>query len=413
MVSGAQTGTQIEWGFTNNMSKSSSHINAGKVALLTGMLLCLPAVSAMADQATAPVSILSNGTLSLISETAPVEPGNSTPFPVMIDDTAGLNFDLGGSETQKLQLMLNQPLTLSTGTSTRTLDNGGNLLGLDATLNVPLSDNFNVAAGIDKQTGVARFQSLGNIQCMNGTLRADSYTASGCRFVNEPLASTEQNRFHLGAEMNRGSTTTSINWFKQDSELNQSNVRRLGGIGGQAVMGNSLLSPNLGNPLLSSNGFDPLQYLNSEASGVNLNFKVGIATDTAGDIQVGLAFTRVLEADYRGLYSGSNDMLSWTLAEPFSMARMNLDWSKGSFSSGIQGFYRDSVDFLNRDSVDGLTTFDVHFTWRTPWNANLSVGASNIMNAGADSSANTENQPVDPFESIYGRIPYVRYKQDL
>ena len=178
MVSGAQTGTQIEWGFTNNMSKSSSHINAGKVALLTGMLLCLPAVSAMADQATAPVSILSNGTLSLISETAPVEPGNSTPFPVMIDDTAGLNFDLGGSETQKLQLMLNQPLTLSTGTSTRTLDNGGNLLGLDATLNVPLSDNFNVAAGIDKQTGVARFQSLGNIQCMNGTLRADSYTAS-------------------------------------------------------------------------------------------------------------------------------------------------------------------------------------------------------------------------------------------
>jgi hypothetical protein len=400
-------------GICGKMNVSSNHINAGKVVFLTCMLLCLPAVTVAAENARAPVSILSNGTLSLMSEVSPAEKEDSTPFPLVIDDTAGLNFDLGGSETQKLQLILNQPLTLSTGTSARVLDNGSNLLGLDATLEVPLSDKFNLAAGVNKQAGTARFQSLGSIQCMNGTLRADSYTASGCRFVNEPLASTEQNRFHLGAAMNLGSATTSINWFTQDSELNQSNVRRLNGIGGQAVMGNSLLSPNLGNPLLSSNGFDPLQYLNSEASGIDLNFKVGIATGNTGDIKVGLAFTRIFEADYQGLYSGSNDMLAWTLAEPFSMARMNLEWSKGSFSSGIQGFYRDSVDFLNRDSVDGLTTFDVHFTWRTPWNANLSVGASNVMNAGADSPVSTENPSADPFESIYGRIPYVRYKQDL
>jgi hypothetical protein len=276
-----------------------------------------------------------------------------------------------------------------------------------------LTKNFNLAAGIDKQSGTARFQSLGNIQCMNGTLRADSYTASGCRFVNEPLASSEQQRFNLGAQMNLGNTSASIDWFTQGSEINQSSVRRLGGLGGQAVMGSSLLSPNLGNPLLSPNNYDPLQYLNSQASGVNLNFKVGISTDTSGDIRVGLAFTRVLEADYQGMYTNSSDALSWTLAEPFNSARMNLEWSRGAFSSGIQGFYRDSVDFLNRNSVDSLTTFDVHFTWRTPWNANLSVGASNVMNAGADNAGNTDNQPVDPFESIYGRIPYVRYKQDL
>jgi hypothetical protein len=395
------------------MSFSSSQNKARTGSLLTCVLLCLSAVPAAADDANAPVSILSNGTLSLMSEVSSSGSEDTTPFSLVVDDTAGLNFDVGGSEKRKLQLVLNQPLTLSTGTSTRTLDSGSNLLGLDATLDVPLTDKFSLAAGMDKQVGTARFQSLGSIQCMNGTLRADSYTASGCRFVDEPLASTEQNRFQLGAQMDLGSTSTSINWFNQDSELNQSNVRRLGGIGGQAVMGSSLLSPNLGNPLLSSNGYDPLQYLNSEASGVNLNFKVGIATDNAGDVKLGLAFTRVLEADYQGLYSGGSDMLSWTLAEPFSMARMNLEWSKGAFSSGIQGFYRDSVDFLDRGNVDSLTTFDVHFTWRTPWNANLSVGASNVMNAGADSAVKTDNQAVDPFESIYGRIPYVRYKQDL
>jgi hypothetical protein len=255
--------------------------------------------------------------------------------------------------------------------------------------------------------------SLGSIQCMNGTLRADSYTASGCRFIDEPLASSEQNRFRLGSDVSIGNTSASLNWFTQDSEFNQYGARHSGVMAGQAVMGNSLLSPSLGNPLLMPGGSDPLQFLNSEASGVNLNFKVGIATDNAGDVRVGLAFTRVLDASYQGLYSNSGDALSWTLAEPFNAASMNLEWSRGAFSSGIQAFYREPVNFLNRNSVDSLTTFDVHFTWRTPWKANLSVGATNMMNAGMSNAGGTENQPADPFESIYGRIPYVRYKQDL
>ena len=381
--------------------------------LLPCLMLCMAPVLLSADEKSGQPSVLANGAFSLLSIDRSSEQSDTTPFPVVIDNNAGLDFDLGGSDTRKLQLLLNQPLTLSAGSRARVLDNGGDVLGLDATLNVPLSKNFSLAAGVDRQTGTSRFQSLGSIQCMNGTLRADSYTASGCRFVNEPLASSEQKRFNLGSQVDIGRSSTSMSWFSQESEFNQSGVRRPGSLRGQAVMGNSLLSPNLGNPLLSSTGYDPLQYLNSEASGVNLNFKVGISTDTAGDIRVGLAFTRVLEADYQGLYSNTGDPLSWTLAEPFNSAKMNIEWSRGSFSSGIQGFYRESVDFLDRESVDNLTTFDVHFTWRTPWNANLSVGASNVMNAGADSSVSTENQPVDPFESIYGRIPYVRYKQDL
>lgn len=178
-------------------------------------------------------------------------------------------------------------------------------------------------------------------------------------------------------------------------------------------MTSTLLSPNLGNPLLSAGSGDPLQYLNSEASGVDLNFKVGVTTDTHGDLQLGLAFSRVLDADFQGLYAHDASALSWTLAEPFNSARMNLEWSSGAFSTGIQGYYRDSVNFLNRNSIDSIATFDVHFTWRAPWNANLSVGASNVLNAGTESAGGSENQPVDPLESIYGRIPYVRYKQDL
>jgi hypothetical protein len=394
-----------------NIGTRRNSIRVGvKIACLS---LCLASTNLLAADPSVPMSVIAGDTLGLISDTSQSAPDNPDSFTLMIDRDAGLDFDLGGSDTRKLQLQLNQPLSLSTGSSARVLDNGSNILGLDATLNAPLSDSFSLSAGVGEERGEARFQSLGSIQCMNGVLRADSYTASGCRFVNEPLASTESRQINLGARLDFSNASASINWFTQDSNMSQSRVQHANQIGSQAIMGQSLLSPNLGNPLLATPGANSLQYLNSEASGVNLNFKVGYATDKRGDFRLGLAFTRVLEAGYQGGLTNSAENLSWTLAEPFNSASMNLEWSKGSFSSGIQGYYRDSVDFLHRNSVDSLTTFDVHFTWRTPWNANLSVGASNVLNAGSESTVSTDSKPVDPLESIYGRIPYVRYKQDL
>jgi hypothetical protein len=380
-------------------------------ALLPALSLCLLSTGLAAAEPPGSVLLFAGDTIGLTADNAPST--NRPPYPMMLDPGVGMNFDLGGSEQRKLQLVLDQPLSLHAGMDTRVLDNGSDMLGLDATLSMPLSKQFSLEAGVDRHMGHARFQPLGNIQCLNGTLRADSYTASGCRFVNEPLTMSSAQQFNLGARFDLRHATASVNWFTRDTELSQPVAGAAGARGGQSAMTSYLLSPNLGNPLLSATGSDPLQYLNSEASGVDLNFKVGFATDTRGDLQLGLAFSRVLEADFDGLYQQDASALSWTLAEPFNSARMNLEWSKGAFSTGIQGYYRDSVNFLNRNTLDSMTTFDVHFTWRTPWNANLSVGASNVLNAGTDSAGGSENPSADPLEPIYGRIPYVRYKQDL
>jgi hypothetical protein len=380
-------------------------------ALLSAMTLCLVSSGLAAAETAGSVLLLAGDTIGLAAEVS--AEGGRPPYPMMLDPGVGMDFDLGGSEKRKLQLLLDQPLSLHAGMDTRIFDSGSDVLGLDATLAMPLSKQFSLEAGVDRRMGNSRFQPLGNIQCLNGTLRADSYTASGCRFVNEPLATSSEQQVSLGARLDLRHATASVNWFTRDTELSQPGASAMRRDGGRSAMTNSLLSPNLGNPLLSATGSDPLQYLNNEASGVDLNFKVGFATDTRGDLQLGLAFSRVLEADFDGLYAQDASALSWTLAEPFNSARMNLEWSKGAFSTGIQGYYRDSVNFLNRNTIDSMTTFDVHFTWRTPWNANLSVGASNVLNAGADSIGNAENQSADPLEPIYGRIPYVRYKQDL
>jgi len=378
------------------------------------VLTCLLLNTANADDRNTLGSALSNKTLDLNLDHTAAAVSESSPFQLVRDNhNAGLDFDLGGSETRKLQLQLNQPLTLGAGSHARVLDNGTNLLGLDATLDVPLGNGFSMTAGAEHQMGKAQFQSLGSIRCMNGTLRSDSYTASGCRFVDEPYATTDRQQFRLGTQYEIGNTSASINWFTQQAEVSNPGVSQLNRVGGATIAADGLLAPSLANPLLSPSLGDPLQQFHNEASGVDLDFRVGITTDNSGDIRLGLAFSRVLDAAYQGIYSSNSDPLSWTLAEPFNSARMNFEWSNGAFSSGIQGYYRDSVDFLNRNSVDSLTTFDVHFTWRTPWNANLSVGTTNLLNSGTEDSGNTENRPVDPLESIYGRIPYVRYKQDL
>jgi hypothetical protein len=377
-------------------------------------LTCLLSVITLSGNVAAQIAQLPNDTLGGMLE-HPESATNQTGAFQLIQDShnAGLDFDVGGSDTRKLTLQLNQPLTLSGGSQARVLNTGANLLGLDATLDLPVTNNFSLNASATNQMGKEHFQSLGSIQCMNGTLRSDSYTASGCRFIDEPYATMDSQQFKLGTQFHNDYASASFNWFTRQTEMNQAGPGQLNRVGAATMVSDSLLNPGLGNPLFSPSLTDPLQQFNSEASGVDVNFRVGITTNNVGDIKLGLAFSRILDAGYQGLYANTNDPLSWTLAEPFNTASMGLEWSNGNFSSGIQGYYRDSVDFLNRDGLDSLATFDVHFTWRTPWNANLSVGASNVLNAGTIDNTDVKNQPADPLESIYGRIPYVRYKQDL
>ena len=165
-------------------------VRAGLLA--PAVLLCLASGNLPADEINSRTSLLTPDALKISASESLESPGSPSPFPLVLDRNAGLDFDLGGSDTQKLQLQLNQPLSLHSGTHARVLDNGNNLLGLDATLSIPVADNFNLSAGIERQLGNSQFQTLGSIQCMNGVLRADSYTATGCRYINEPLARSDQ-----------------------------------------------------------------------------------------------------------------------------------------------------------------------------------------------------------------------------
>ena len=259
-----------------------------------------------------------------------------------------------------------------------------------------------------------QFHALGSIHCQNGILDAVSYRASDCTFVDDGPGQ-EARRIVIGAGYDLGDNArASINLF-QDSARGSGVYQP----GREALTASQWLDPfqaGFGSGALLG-GFAPMQpgvtTGNRERTGVDVEFQVGFSTDQAGDLVLGLQLTRVLDSGADGAFYAAPGHQNWTIAQPFDTARLSFDWHRGSFSGGIDSYYRSPVDLVGASDLDRQATFDVHFSWRAPWNASVSVGASNVLGAGNDDSPVNENPLADPLESIYGRIPYVRYKQDL
>jgi len=373
--------------------------------LLAGLTLCL-----------SPAFVKADGTDTQIPGSAQLNGQNPSLVIGPLQDeqsAAGLAFDLGGSETRKFELQLSEPLTLNIANSLQKSSSGVGSVFLDSSLNLHLNDKLDITASLGAGKSQASFQPLGSIHCQNGILDQGSYRASDCYFINQANV-LKQDEIALGLRYGNDNLSTAVSMFRNDVSIGQKSVVNHAASMAGPVLGAGLLTPTQGNPLFPATGVgQSLNYLSGETSGLDMEFQVGLTMNSAGALQLGLQLTRVLDASYQATSAYAPSLQNWTIANPFDSAKVNLDWSKGSFSGGIQGFYREQVQFLNREELDSSTTFDVHFSWRAPWNANLSVGTSNVLNAGVEDNGKTDSGLQDPFESIYGRIPYVRYQQDL
>jgi hypothetical protein len=327
--------------------------------------------------------------------------------------SSNLAFDLGGSESRNLKLQLSEPITLNINNSQLVPSTGVGSVFLDSNLSFQLTDDLDITSSLGAGRSQSSFQPLGSIHCQNGVLDQGSFRASDCYFINQANV-LKQDQVALGLRYGKENVNTAVSMFRREASSGQKGVVNY-------MM--PMISPDLGPGMLSSQSSSPfpgamgqgqpLNYMSGETTGIDIEFQVGFAMDSAGDIRLGLQLTHVMDASYEATSNLVPGLQDWTISNPFESAKMNLDWSKGNFSGGLQGYYREEVQFLNRDTLDSSTTFDVQFTWRAPWNANLSVGTTNVLGAGSGDKGKTDTGMHDPFEAVYGRIPYVRYQQDL
>jgi len=241
--------------------------------------------------------------------------------PMVLDPASGgFSFDLGGSDTPKLQLQLAHPLVLEAGSQYSSGTPGARILGLDATIRMPVAKGWNLQGGMDQALGSTQFHSLGSIQCLNGTLKPDSYTAYGCRFVSESDTQFDRRTLNLGATHESDNMVASANWFTTQTEQGSQGVFKLNQFNPSPSLENRLVTPVSGSsifPNAVSGG-----YLASETTGIDLNFQVGFATSQTGGVQLGLALTRVLDANYQATSNLSPNPLDWRLAEAFDSAAL-------------------------------------------------------------------------------------------
>lgn len=245
--------------------------------------------------------------------------------------------------------------------------------------------------------------SLAHIQCDSARLTFDTYLAQDCRFVDQPLPENSVNLVQVRGD-----------WMAAPG-LN---------FGISAFHGQDDSSPlaSIHQPWQAGYGQDFGLHAGhnriNALEGLDFNVSFGIQSERVGDFLVGLQLARYrqrmslmdlgLPADF--WTTGQDDLSQYA-----NSAQLLLGWRRGSFSGEMLGQHREVPLWLGSEpGYSALNSFDLEFSWHAMRNASFSVGVSNVLDTApqADDLAN-EPRLEDQVDSIYGRIPYVRYKHDL
>ena len=101
------------------------------------------------------------------------------------------------------------------------------------------------------------------------------------------------------------------------------------------------------------------------------------------------------------------DQIRGGLPPEWNTSSLSLSGGVGNFGGEVTGQMIDVPGQASR-----FSTLGAGVTWRTPWKAKLSVGAENLLSRGKNPFGTPDVQRPDIAPSE-GRVPYVRYQQDL
>jgi len=181
-------------------------------SLLAGLVVCVSPAFSVADNSNnlAPQALNANQPLVLLplQKEAPA---------------AGLEFDLGGSETRKLELQLSKPLILDINNNLAKSSSGIGSVFLDSSLSLQLNDKLDITSSLGAGKSQAPFQSLGSIHCQNGMLDQGSFRASDCYFINQANV-LKQDQVALGLRYGNDNLSTAVSMFKYEASMGQQGV---------------------------------------------------------------------------------------------------------------------------------------------------------------------------------------------
>lgn len=174
--------------------------------------------------------------------------------------------------------------------------------------------------------------------------------------------------------------------------------------------GLSWLDSSLAEPLVDEiDGFGALGAAGWTGSSV-LSRLVGAQLE-AQQLQLGAQFN--LSGQRRLTLSGSLASQQFTPAG----GGMPLHWDSATVTFGV-GYRGITGQLTGRllelpDQGTSWSGLDLGVSWRTPWRADISVGARNVIGSGTSDPGKWPLAELPAMEDPTARVPYVRYRQDL
>jgi iron complex outermembrane receptor protein len=182
--------------------------------------------------------------------------------------------------------------------------------------------------------------------------------------------------------------------------------------------------PNVGDVTRNQRGwiewfyFDYINKEKVETSGVDAEIAYSFSLGGVGDFSSTLRWTHVIEYVEPDGFGGTND-IAGEPGQPQDRGQLTLNWNRGDFAATLVGNYigeQDMQDGEYKEWMDSFTTWDLQFSYSTPWNGQVTLGARNAFDQDPPQFENNEGENWDydiTQHEAYGRVPYLRLEQDF
>jgi iron complex outermembrane receptor protein len=150
-----------------------------------------------------------------------------------------------------------------------------------------------------------------------------------------------------------------------------------------------------------------------ETDGLDVDAQYGFSFGGVGDFRLSAQWTYVNE--YERDEGDGNGLDDPDFFDPDLRGTTSLNWALGDFNANAIWNYMSStsIDSLGYD-LDDYQTVDLSLGYATPWNGQVTIGARNIFDEDPPTSVNiTSPYYSNQLHDVYGRVPYLRYEQDL
>ena len=150
---------------------------------------------------------------------------------------------------------------------------------------------------------------------------------------------------------------------------------------------------------------------NFEVKGIDATVSYRYDTDSIGSFSGSLQFSRLFDYIFTSLPGAEPTEQLGNRFTPDNRATLAGRWTYGNHTVSLQSYWVDANG--PGDRIPSFVNHNLSYVWNAPWDADITVGVRNLADRepSIDPVTNWDGTPEIQLYDVYGRTPFVSYKQ--